>query len=56
MLINSEMNISEIALSVGFSSTSYFINCFKTQMEITPMGFKQIYSDPPASVYYHLES
>ena len=56
MLINSEMNISEIALSVGFSSTSYFINCFKTQMEITPMGFKQIYNDPPASVYYHLES
>ncbi|MBR5923767.1 MAG: AraC family transcriptional regulator [Clostridia bacterium] len=55
MLISSEKNISEIAFSVGFSSTSYFINCFKTQMNVTPAGFKQIYTDPPASVYYHLE-
>lgn len=55
LLIDSEKNISEIAMSVGFSSTSYFINCFKTQMEMTPMGFKQIYTDFPASVYYNLE-
>ncbi len=55
MLITSEKNIAEIAFSVGFSNTSYFINCFKTQMGMTPMGFKQIYNDPPASVYYNLE-
>ena len=55
MLISSEKNISEIAFSVGFSNTSYFINCFKTQMGITPAGFKQIYTDPPASVYYNLQ-
>ena len=56
MLISSEKNISEIAFAVGFANTSYFINCFKTQMGITPAGFKQIYSDPPASVYYNLEN
>mgnify|MGYP003309515067 CR=1 FL=1 len=55
MLISSEKNITEIAFSVGFSNTSYFINCFKTQMGITPASFKQIYTDPPASVYCGLE-
>ena len=55
MLISSEKNISEIAFAVGFTNTSYFINCFKAQMGMTPAGFKQIYTDPPASVYYSLE-
>lgn len=55
MLISSEKNITEIAFSVGFSNTSYFINCFKAQMGVTPASFKQIYADPPASVYSHLE-
>ena len=56
MLISSEKNITEIAFSVGFANTSYFINCFKTQMGITPASFKQIYTDPPASVYCHLQN
>ncbi len=51
MLIKSEKNISEIAFAVGFSNTSYFISCFKSQMSITPAVFKQIYTDPPANVY-----
>jgi len=55
MLISSKKSITEIALSVGFANTSYFINCFKNQMGITPASFKQIYTDPPASVYYQLE-
>lgn len=55
MLISSEKNITEIAFSVGFSNTSYFINCFKAQMGMTPAGFKQIYTDPPASVYCSLK-
>jgi len=55
MLISSEKNITEIAFSVGFANTSYFINCFKSQMGITPASFKQIYTDPPASIYCHLE-
>ncbi len=55
MLISSDKNITEIAFSVGFSNASYFINCFKMQMGITPAGFKQLYQDPPARVYYVLE-
>ena len=55
MLISSEKNITEIAFAVGFANTSYFINCFKSQMGITPASFKQIYTDPPASVYYNLK-
>lgn len=56
MLISSEKNITEIAFSVGFANTSYFINCFKAQMGITPASFKQIYTDPPASVYCSLQN
>ena len=56
LLIDSEKNISEIAYEVGFTNTSYFINRFQIQMGITPMAFKQIYSDPPASVYTHLNN
>lgn len=55
MLISSEKNITEISLAVGFSNTSYFISCFKAQMDVTPATFKQIYTDPPASVYHSLE-
>lgn len=55
MLISSEKNITEIAFAVGFANTSYFINCFKAQMGVTPASFKQIYTDSPASVYCHLE-
>ncbi len=55
MLISSEKNITEIAFAVGFANTSYFINCFKIQMGVTPASFKQIYTDPPASVYCRLE-
>jgi len=55
MLISSEKNITEIAFAVGFANTSYFINCFKLQMGVTPASFKQIYADPPASVYCSLK-
>jgi len=55
MLISSEKNITEIAFSVGFANTSYFINCFKAQMGVTPASFKQIYTDHPARVYCSLE-
>lgn len=32
-------NVSQIAYSVGFSSQSYFIKCFKEQFGITPGQF-----------------
>ncbi len=54
MLIDSDKNISQIAFSVGFSNSSYFTDCFKSQMGITPAKFRNLHSDPKASVYYNL--
>ncbi|MCQ2449111.1 MAG: AraC family transcriptional regulator [Clostridia bacterium] len=56
MLIDTEKNISEIAYDIGFGNTSYFINRFQKQMGITPLNFKRLYQDPPARVYYQLDS
>lgn len=55
MLISSEKNISEIAFTVGFSNTSYFINCFKAQMALTPVNFRQMYTDLPTKFLYQLK-
>ncbi len=41
LLKNDEYNIDEIAIIVGFNSTSYFIRSFKKKYEITPTAFKQ---------------
>ena len=41
-LINSrEESISEIAYSLGFSSSSYFINCFKARYGKTPAQYRK---------------
>ena len=41
-LLNSdEYNIDEIAVIVGFNSTSYFIRSFKKKYEMTPTAYKQ---------------
>lgn len=39
MLNSSEVNINEIAYSVGFNTPSYFIKCFKEAYKKTPMEF-----------------
>ncbi len=41
LLKNDEYNIDEIAIIVGFNSTSYFIRSFKMKYEMTPTAFKQ---------------
>ena len=41
MLVNKEVNISEIAYQVGFSDPSYFNRCFKKQFGKTPSEFKK---------------
>lgn len=41
LLKSNEYNIDEIAIIVGFNSTSYFIRSFKKKYEITPTDFKQ---------------
>jgi AraC-like DNA-binding protein len=41
LLKNSEMNITEIALSVGFSDSNYFSNVFKKQTGLSPSKYKK---------------
>lgn len=43
LLSTSELNITEIALSVGFSTSSYFIQQFKQYKGISPKQFKNKY-------------
>lgn len=40
LLLHSELNISEIAYEVGFSSSTYFSTTFKNHFKITPSEFK----------------
>ena len=41
MLKNSDLNISQIVYSIGFSSRSYFSKIFKEKYNITPNSFKK---------------
>lgn len=41
LLATSTLNITEIAMEVGFSNTSYFIHCFKTRNQVTPQQFRR---------------
>lgn len=42
LLIESKMNISEIAYEVGFSSTTYFTKCFKEKFDKTPSQYSKM--------------
>mgnify|MGYP003147244512 CR=1 FL=1 len=41
MLKNTDLNISQIVYSIGFSSRSYFSKIFKEKYDITPNNFKK---------------
>lgn len=41
LLISSAGNIAEIAMNVGFSSTSYFTRLFKKEKGITPVSYRK---------------
>lgn len=43
LLLTSDMNITEIALEVGFSTSSYFISQFKMYKGMSPKQFKKEY-------------
>lgn len=47
LLADTDKSITEIALDVGFSTTSYFIQCFKKQLKITPKQFRKYYENAP---------
>lgn len=40
LMLHSDMNISEIAYEVGFSSPAYFSTAFKNHFEVSPSDFK----------------
>lgn len=40
LLLQKEVQVKEVSFSVGFSSQSYFIKCFKNQFGITPKEFQ----------------
>jgi AraC-like DNA-binding protein len=41
LLCNSDLNISEIMYSVGFSNRSYFSKCFSEEYGITPKEYRE---------------
>lgn len=43
LLIGTDKSITDIAFDIGFSTTSYFIECFKAQTSITPKQFRKNY-------------
>lgn len=43
LLVTSDMNITEIAMEVGFSSSSYFIQQFKNLRNISPKQYRKNY-------------
>lgn len=47
LLVTSSKSITEIALDVGFSTTSYFIERFKKQIRLTPKQFRSNYRKKP---------
>ena len=43
LLKNTDNQINEISKQVGFSSTSYFISCFKKQTGLSPIKYRETY-------------
>ncbi len=41
LLVNSGKTIAEIACEVGFTSPSYYTNCFKKQFNLSPSEYIQ---------------
>ncbi len=42
LLVGSTLTISEVSQKTGFSSPSYFIACFKKQLGMTPVAYRNI--------------
>lgn len=40
LLITTKTSVTDISLDTGFSTTSYFIDCFKKQTQLTPKQFR----------------
>ena len=42
LLAHSELNVTEIAYSVGFSDSNYFSNVFKSRVGISPLAYRRV--------------
>ena len=42
LLLSSAMSVTEIAASVGFSSSAYFISVFKNRYHMTPARYRKL--------------
>lgn len=42
LLLNTNLNMTEIAAEAGFSGSSYFSDCFKRVTSLTPMQFRKL--------------
>lgn len=49
LLMKNDANVSEIAFSVGFSSHSYFTNCFRDYFGLSPSEFTEKHKDDAAN-------
>ena len=39
LLLNTDLNVTEVAFEVGFQDVSYFSRTFKTEFGLSPRGF-----------------
>ena len=40
-LSNPNLTVAEVARSVGFASSSYFTECFKRYLHVTPLAYRR---------------
>ena len=45
LLVSTDMNIADIALSIGYSNQNYFNTVFKKKENITPLEFRNKYKN-----------
>ena len=46
LLASTDMNVTEIALETGFSTSSYFIRHFRAVNSVTPLDFRRLFAQP----------
>jgi len=49
LLRQSDLNITQISLEVGFGTSSYFTECFRENFGCTPSQYRQTYADQSAT-------
>lgn len=45
MLASTSMSVKEIAYSLGYTDTSYFVRLFKKHHQISPLQYRHLFND-----------